>query len=391
MFPVEIQLIIAKYVSPDIFVRDTVRLGWNHDMFFRMRLLCLPDIVKELSIDITQMISNPYYYIGDNPNFDVSFADIIYRLIYDIDRDDEHTHTISCFLSRCTPLSTSEYIQRYPKAVSFPALCLNKYIDLKYLLKNHSNDINWENIASNDSIPLQCLTDYKQHINLQWICCRSESLFEEYMRNELNGITYDMTFSTKFTMALINSNIPVDLIMRKYRHRITSRLTFERLLKHPNTPIEYLLNNCISEIKNNYSIYVTRLPSNDHGRWCLSKTICEHPNLPFNILFRDHLDIIDWSSLCKNPNLPFDILFRNFEHNIVWDSLCQNINFPVRLLNHAEYRQKCKSIHYNVYIDFSKINNDVLSEMHDKLIDSNNSGYYTYLIEKDILGILNVI
>jgi hypothetical protein len=176
---------------------------------------------------------------------------------------------------------------------------------------------------------------------------------------------------------------PVDLIIKKYRHRISSRLTFERLLEHPKAPLEYLLSNCRQNIRTKYSVHTTKnLPNtrNKCGRWCLSESVCKNPNLPFDLLFKDHLDIIPWNLICEN-----------FSNSIDWDALCMNVNFPVKLLSHPECRQRLGIICENEFLDFDRIDDEILLEVHNNLIANSNLGYYIYLIKKEVLYVLNTI
>jgi hypothetical protein len=170
MFPVVIQKIIVDYTAPDVFVKHIVNLKWEHAMFFKMRLSCLLDIVKQLSINVSQQTMNPHNgLLGDNTDFDTSFVDIIYQLVYcDNDYTKYHTSYISYFLSKYTPISTSDYIKRYPNAIDFSGLCMNNHVDLQYLIYNHFNDIDWEGITVNESISTQYLITC-EHVNPKWL------------------------------------------------------------------------------------------------------------------------------------------------------------------------------------------------------------------------------
>ena len=274
-----------------------------------------------------------------------------------------------------TPLPTSQYIEKYPKAVSFIGLCESQYIDIDYIINNHFDKIHWDSIVSNNSAPLNTLRKYPNKTNELNYYYRNDVPLDNLFIRDLKVISSDI---------INRSNAPIDLIIRKYRHRLTNG-AWDSILKHSDLPIEYLLNECKNDILvDRFSLLII----GDEPK-IFRSPLCSHPNLPFERIFKDFPDNIDFGDLCYNINLPIDVMIRDYFEFIEWGTLCQNPNFPIKLLNDPKYRSdiiKHATLYQNEQLSFNKIDN--VSELHDEFILNANRGYYTYLIESRLSELL---
>lgn len=389
----DINRIIVKYVGPDIFDTKTIDLGWPKDIYFQMELTCLSDIViyrkitkYDLDIDDIYNIDPPDEKRTMKPN-----TDVIYSLFYEDAKSEDYFTQLDfdmcLFLSESTPLSTYEYLARYPKMpfihlnkpylsdfIDISGLCMNKCVDAEYLLDTYPDLINWSCLTSNTNVPLDILHKHSDKIDQHAYRSRSDVPLDDFLDNESNIIT---------GLVAHNPNLPVDTVVKKYQHRIHDK-AWKVLFEKDDAPLEYILNNLRDKV------LTTKIEDDDSAKTytVLMDEIATHPKLPFDIIFDRYLEYIHESEIWNNESLPFDLVLEKYADKINWEDLGNNNKLPVHLVNDVKYRQLLKSgIIDNECLDFEKI--DDINEFHDAMIEEGNRGYYTYLIEQRLLNILD--
>lgn len=385
MFPRDIVIIIAGYAGSDIYDIDVIKCRWPRETFFQMELTCLRKIINHLHITPIQINRLHTYDIQsiDNSRTLSPNIDVLYSLYFE--NHDTHKHDfqiMNYYLSKFTPLSTADFIEKYPKAVSFGGLCDSDYIDYNYMLNYQYNNIDWFWFTRNPRVPLSILRQYPDKIDQNVYLTRGDVSIDHILQDESITITENLTY---------NPNIPVDKVIRKYRHRLT-HLAFRRLISHPDAPLDYILTHA-KDVKDNEKIFndntniLTNTINVNQPRVLLFE-ICEHPKVPFDIIFRDYKSEINWEAICQNPNLPFDFVLNEYSDKINWICICKNPNFPVRLLNDERYIAICLvgGITFNKQLDFSKISN--INTFHNRFVEVGNTGYYEYLIKQRLISVL---
>lgn len=398
MIHYNLQKIIVDYIGPDIMIKTIIDFGWDVEIFFKMNISYLRYVLDYLQIKVGDLNLNQIYNVSCDSNYCMSYchstmmgyhAEIIYELFYVNACTTDMLYnksTLDYHLSKYTPLSTEDYIKKYPKAINFKGLCQSKYVDFDYLVNNYFSDIDWKSIVSNTSILLSDINKHSCAI-INYYYYRPGVSFDDFLEDESKIITLEIAK---------NPSIPANLIIKKYRHR-TDNDAFEELITHHDIDFEYIFNNCKDNIIK-YDHYLFNCDSlskslgiKSQSGYYLIMELCMNPNLPFDIIFEKYSDLVVWKALCFNINLPFDYVLDNFEDRIRWHSICLNINFPVRILNNPKYTNKCKSAYMNEHLDFDKIKPEIIEDMHYDMIKYGNKGYYTYLAGKELIKVLDNI
>ena len=374
MFATVVARIIIDYIGSDIFDKSVINHKWSNETFFRMNLTCLQEIVDHRSITaenvrLCHVIDSSFDEIEYQPN-----TDVIYSLFCKSERSfgGMSKHDIAYDLSRFTPLSTSDYIKKYPKLVSFKGLCISKYIDVDYILKEHPNDIDNNSLMLNEKVPLDKIYS---RVNLN-----DDKFFGKfYSRSDVPYNTWRQEYRINITSETVsNSTIPIEEIIMKTPEYINYD-AWPKIIKNPRCPLDYILNNIRSR--------VITFESHTNSDLIIRSSIAINPRLSFDIIFDKYSDYIHKSCIWENPSLPFDLVLDKYPDRIKWENLGINPNLPVKLINDTRYRLLFKnSICYNEHIDFSKVDN--VSQFHNKLVECNNRNYYKYLVGENLMKCL---